>query len=178
MKYFAYGSNMLTERLILRVPEARFLGIARAPGRLLTFHKRSVDESGKCDLQKTGNNSDIAYGVLFCVPDSQRDALDDAEGLGHGYTAAPIEVFDADSCPVSAIGYFATDDAINSQLVPYDWYHCLVVSGAKQHDLPAEYVASITAVLPVADPKPERKTRLEALRALENAGIKFTGIAS
>ena len=104
--------------------------------------------------------------------------MDDAEGLGHGYTDASIEVLDADSCLVSAIGYFATDDAIDSELVPYDWYHCLVVSGARQHNLPDAYVASITAVVPVADPMTNRRTRLEALRALENAGVKFTGIDS
>ena len=178
MKYFAYGSNMLTERLTLRVPEARCLGVARVPGHRLTFHKRSDDKSGKCDLPKTGSNSDVAYGVLFDVPDSQRRALDDAEGLGHGYTDAPIEVLDADSCPVSAIGYFATKDAINLELAPYDWYHCLVVSGARQHNLPADYVASITAVPSVADPMPKRKTRLEALHALKNANVEFTGIAS
>ena len=69
MKYFAYGSNMLTERLTRRVPNARCLGVARVPGRRLAFHKQSVDKSGKCDLPKTGNNSDVAYGVLFDIPD-------------------------------------------------------------------------------------------------------------
>lgn len=177
MKYFAYGSNMLTERLTWRVPDARCLGIARALGRRLVFHKLSVDKSGKCDLPKTGNNSDVVYGVLFDVPDSQRSALDDAEGLNCGYKDAPIEILDAHSRPVRAIGYFATDNAIDPGLVPFDWYHCLVVSGARQHHLPGDYILSIAAVRTVPDPEPKRKSRLEALQALKNANVEFTGNA-
>lgn len=170
-----YGSNMLTERLKARVPNARCLGIVRTLGRRLEFHKRSSDESGKCDLPKTGNNSDVVYGVLFDVPDSQRRDLDYAEGLDRGYKDALIEVLDSDSHPVSATGYFATADAIDSQLVPYDWYHYLVVSGAKQHNLPADYILSLVAVHSIPDPKPNRRTRLEALQALKNANVEFTG---
>jgi hypothetical protein len=164
---------MLTERLTLRVPGATCLGIASVPYRHLAFHKHSTDQSGKCDLPKTDNAGDIAFGVLFEIPDSERSALDRAEGLGHGYIDAPIEVFDAASNPVPAIAYFATDDAINATLVPYDWYHCLVVSGARQHDLPAHYIASIAAVHSVPDPTPTRPTRLEALQALKSANVPF-----
>lgn len=166
MKYFAYGSNMLTERLEARVRGARFLGIARVHGRRLVFHKRSSDESGKCNLPESESNSDAAYGVLFDVPDSQRSVLDRAEGLGNGYKIAPIEVLDSGSLPVSATGYFATADAIDPRLVPYDWYHSLVVSGARQHGLPPDYIASIVAVRTVPDPIPTRKARREALQAL------------
>lgn len=173
MIYFAYGSNMLTERLTLRVPGARGLGNARALGRRLAFHKRSDDKSGKCDLPNTGNHSDVIYGVLFDVPESQRSALDNAEGVGHGYEDAPIHVLDANSCPVSAIGYFATADAIDSRLVPFDWYHCLVVSGARQHGLPPDYVSSIAAVRTIPDPSLTRPTRLEALQAMKNANVQF-----
>jgi len=177
MKYFAYGSNMLTERLTSRVPGARFLGIARALGRRLVFHKRSDDTSGKCDLPETGNDSDVVYGVLFDVPDSQRSFLDDAEGLGRGYKDSAIEVLDADSRPVSAMAYFATDNAIDPRLVPFDWYHCLVVSGARQHDLPIDYILSIAAVRAVPDPEPKRKSRVAALQALKNANVEFSGRA-
>ena len=173
MKYFAYGSNMLTERLKLRVPHATYLGVAKAKRRRLAFHKRSNDNSGKCDLVKTNNDSDVAFGVLFDVPDSERSDLDDAEGLGYGYEDGSIDVLDADSKLVTATAYFARKDKIDPKLVPYDWYHCLVVSGARQHDLPASYIASIVAVRSVPDPKPERETRLEALQALKNANVSF-----
>ena len=177
MKYYAYGSNMLTERLKRRVSGAHCLGIARAPGRRLAFHKRSSDESGKCDIPTTGNSSDVVHGVLFDIPDSQRSALDCAEGVGHGYEAAPIEVLDSDSSPIQATAYFATSDAIDAHLVPYDWYHCLVVAGARQHRLPGDYVSSVVAVRSVPDPKPNRRTRLEALQALKDANVEYNGNA-
>lgn len=177
MKYFAYGSNMLTERLKQRVPGARCLGVARALGRRLTFHKRSSDESGKCDIPTTENNSDVVHGVLFDVPDGQRSDLDKAEGVGHGYEAGPIKVLDSTSSLVPATAYFATANAIDPELIPYDWYHCLVVAGARQHRLPDDYVSSVVAVRSVPDPKPERKTRLEALQALKDANVEYTGNA-
>src|SRR5437016_5457274 len=130
---------MLTQRLTQRVPHVRCLGLASASGRRLTFHKRSIDGSGKCDLVHTTNDSNVAFGVLFDVPDAERSALDSAEGLGSGYKDASIEVMDAKSFLVSAICYLATDDAIDSKLLPYDWYQRLVVCGARQHKLPADY---------------------------------------
>jgi hypothetical protein len=178
-KYFAYGSNMLTERLKRRVHDVRCFGIARVVGRRLVFHKRSVDksgnESGKCDIPTTGNNSDVVYGVLFEIPDSQRSALDCWEG--HGYEAASILLLDSDSSPVSARAYLATADAIDPRLVPYDWYQCLVVVGARQHRLPGDYISSIVAVRSIPDPKPKRPTRLEALQALKDANVAYTGNA-
>jgi len=52
MKYFAYASDMLAERLMQQVHGARCVGI---------------DESGRCDIPTTGNNSDVVYGVLFHI---------------------------------------------------------------------------------------------------------------
>jgi hypothetical protein len=48
--FFAYGSNMLTERLRERCPDARPLGTAIARGYLLSFSKRSKDGSAKATL--------------------------------------------------------------------------------------------------------------------------------
>jgi gamma-glutamylcyclotransferase len=177
MKYFAYGSNMLTERLTRRASGARCLGTARALGRRLAFHKRSSDGSGKCDIPLTGNNSDVVYGVLFDVPDSRRPALDEREGVGYGYEASPIEVLESDSSPILAIAYLATADDVDPRLVPYDWYHRLVVTGMRQHQLPDDYVSSVVATRSVPDPDPRRKTRLEALQALKNASVEFAGNA-
>ena len=50
MKYFAYGSNMLTRRLTgpSRAPSAVACGIASAPGFVVRFHRIGADSSGKC----------------------------------------------------------------------------------------------------------------------------------
>jgi gamma-glutamylcyclotransferase len=171
MLYFAYGSNMLRERLLARVPGAKWLGVAHCDGRQLEFHKKSIDGSGKCDIPQTGNNADKVYGVLYDVPRSQKPDLDEAEGLGQGYNDEKIEVQFHDGQTKSAIAYFASPDAKKSGLIPYDWYLCLVLEGAKQNGLPDGYIASIAGVKAIPDPKPGRKTRIEALEALRKAGI-------
>jgi hypothetical protein len=118
IRYFAYGSNMLTERLKQRVPNAQPLETACAFGRRLCFHKRSSDLSGKCDIPLTKNDLDIVYGVLFDVPESEVPQLDEAEGVGYGYERTSINVVLADNVLVLATVYLATADAIDSKLVP------------------------------------------------------------
>lgn len=170
MKYFAYGSNMLCERLKKRVSGVETFGTARLQKYSLRFHKRSIDGSGKCNLLNTGNDSDEVHEVLFEIPENQLAALDDAEGLGNGYERATIAVTGMSADPIDAAVYLATPDAIDPALEPYDWYRSLVIAGARQHNLPEAYVREIEAVSFKADPKATRKTRLEALEVLAAAG--------
>ena len=80
VRYFAYGSNMLTARLQARCPSARPLGRATARGRRLAFHKRSdVDGSGKCDLVPADDGA-LVVGVVFDLAADELPALDRAEG--------------------------------------------------------------------------------------------------
>jgi gamma-glutamylcyclotransferase len=58
MKYFAYGSNMLTERLRARVGGAAALSKVCVCGYRVRFHKRSDDGSGKCNIIETGSHED------------------------------------------------------------------------------------------------------------------------
>ena len=81
--YFAYGSNMLHERLQRRVPSAVPMGIAILDGYRLVFHKKSVDGSAKCDLVL--DDASKAYGVLFQMKEEELPFLDRAEGVGFGY---------------------------------------------------------------------------------------------
>jgi Uncharacterized protein involved in cation transport len=169
MKYFAYGSNMLRERLLKRVPGATVIGLASVRGRELRFHKRSSDGSAKCDLATTQRDSDQAWGVLFEIPEDQITALDDAEGLGKGYARTAIQVRAGDGQAVESTVYLATPEAVAPALQPYDWYHSLVVMGARQNNLPAGYIAAIEAAHSIPDPMLRRKTRLEALEVLAAA---------
>lgn len=169
MKYFAYGSNMLEERLTNRVPDATFLTIAAIRGYKLYFHKRSDDGSGKCSIVRTDSREDMVYGVVFEVPDNQLEALDKAEGVGHGYRhnyKIPIRLADGTKLPM--LTYVATGlKFIDDSLIPYVWYHALVIAGAEQHNLPEDYIAGLQAVSCSTDPKPNRRTKLEAEEALE-----------
>ena len=80
--YFAYGSNMLIERLQARVPSAKPATHAKIEGWRLQFDKVSSDESGKCHI--VPSPGDVVYGVLFYIDAADRGKLDQAEGLHRG----------------------------------------------------------------------------------------------
>src|SRR3989338_5140742 len=77
--YFAYGSNMLDERLQDRCPSARSVGLARAPGFYICFKKRSTDQSGKATLVEEKMVDMEALGVLFEIDEDEHGCLDEAE---------------------------------------------------------------------------------------------------
>jgi len=167
MKYFAYGSNMLEEWLRARAPSAIFLSTGFVPGWTLRFEKRSVDGSGKCNIAPSETPADIAYGVVFELPDTELPALDRAEGVGHGYHRDyNVPVTFPDGHVEKILAYIADPDAIDRNLKPYCWYQALVVAGAEQHGLPPNYIARLRAFSCNDDPNPNRATKLEADRAL------------
>ena len=165
MKYFAYGSNMLTERLQDRVCSAKNPRPFALRGHRLRFHKKSADCSGKCNIVETSCAGDVVHGVLFEIDDAQMSTLDDYEGVGYGYRRDEITV-SLDGTETKVCVYVAEKNAIDDALMPYCWYCDLVLSGAKQHELPRDYIAGLRAIPFTRDPKANRKTRLEALEAL------------
>lgn len=150
---FSYGSNMLTSRLQKRCPSACPVGVAELPGYELRWHKRSIDGSGKCDIIKADESSASVFGVLYRIDRDEKRALDKAEGLGKGYAEAEIAVFHGSDL-VTAKAYIASDT--DPTLKPYTWYRALVVAGAREHGLPAEYVARLDSVPADQDPNQKR----------------------
>ena len=166
--YFAYGSNMLEERLKRRVTTVAFRAIVALPCYRLRFRKRSEDCSGKCDIFHTRCSADVVHGVIFDLDDSQLEDLDCAEGRGSGYHRDKITLHLADGSQTDAWVYLADPGAIDEALIPYSWYYELVIRGAEQHRLPNDYIAGLRAVPFTADPKPDRKAKREAEAALAN----------
>jgi cation transport regulator ChaC len=164
-RYFAYGSNLCTGRLRRRVPSATKIGAARLDGYKLCFHKVSRDGSGKADASKTGIPDDHVWGVVFELDDSQKQILDEAEGLNEGYAEGTVKVVGEDGSIQQVRAYFAESTSIDPSLRPYSWYHRYVLEGARQHELPAEYIrACIENVISIPDPKPERDAKRRAIR--------------
>ena len=159
--YFAYGSNMLTRRLLGRTPSARTVGVATLAGHELRWHKVSKDGSGKCDVVPAAADS-MVYGVLYEIALSDKPALDIAEGLGWGYKQVQLEV-QSEIGPLLALSYQATN--IDHGTRPYDWYKTLVVAGAQEHGLAAAYVQKLAAVPEMEDRNTQRAA--EHLRALQ-----------
>ena len=156
MLCFSYGSNMSLARLQDRVPSARFVAVATLPAHTLRFHKVSKDGSGKCDAEQTGNPDDRVIGVVYEISDKEKLALDRKEGLGSGYKEKEVEVT-ADQKKLTALMYFATK--VDSLLKPYRWYKEHILFGARENDLPAEYIAQLEAIESVDDPDTARNER-------------------
>jgi gamma-glutamylcyclotransferase len=159
MDYFAYGSNMSTQRLTApnRVPSAIVKTTGHIKGHALKFNKVSIDGSGKGSIEQTDNKDDLVYGVVYEIDEKEKPALDRAEGLGHGYEEIEIIV----STPVGDIvanTYYATNT--KDTLKPYDSYMEYVIDGAKEHNLPKEYIKKIEAVNTIQDPRRDPNSRL------------------
>ena len=171
--YFAYGSNMLTERLAARCSSARAVGVAVAEGYGLSFGKRSVDGSGKAMLVEGAGRGGGVPGVLFALDPREVPALDLAEGVGHGYRRADrFTVRRAEGGAAVAFVYLAEPGHVDAALQPYDWYRALVLAGALQHGLPEAWRHYVEGLAFRHDPEPERPTRLAGVRALELAGYR------
>lgn len=151
---------MLAQRLraVDRAPSAKFLTIAKLPGHVLKFHKRSKDGSGKCNALETGNPVDEVYGVVFEIDEADKPGLDMAEGRGKGYEEKMVDLNSLNST-LTAHTYIADADYIDDSLLPYSWYKDLVIAGAKQHSLPREYIRQLQAVESQKDPDSERTKR-------------------
>ena len=153
---FAYGSNMLSSRIKERCSSACPLGIAELHGYELKWHKRSKDESGKCDVVQSKDANQIVYGVLYEITESQKSDLDKAEGLGNGYEAKQVQVVFKGTARTVSI-YVATK--MDSSLKPYTWYKAFVVAGAKEHKLPSKYIEHLEAAEATQDPDYKRHER-------------------
>jgi gamma-glutamylcyclotransferase len=158
--YFAYGSNMFARRLAARTPSAVRITTAFVEGRRFAFDKVSTDGSGKCDIEATGNPANRVYGVLFRIATAEERALDEAEGLGHGYRKDDITVVTSEGT-IAAIAYFATEKDLKHR--PYDWYKAFVLQGATENALPTAYIELIRAVPSQPDCDTSRRARNEAL---------------
>ena len=166
MKYFAYGSNMLTRRLThpSRAPSAVARGVATVAGFAVGFHKVGADGSGKCTLVATDDRAAMAYGVLYELADSDGDRLDRVEGVHTGgYSRCSVQLRVLDGGTTDAVTYVAGDRDIDTAGVPFDWYRDLVVAGAVEHGLRQWYIDELTRVPALCDPEGGRAARARRL---------------
>ena len=162
MLYFAYGSNMATQRLAARVP-ARFVTTALLPAYRLTFHQRGSDGSGKCDIVPASAQSAV-YGVIWEMASHHKPTLDRYEGLGAAYNETWLTVTDlASDRQFEVQAYIGNLTALG--LRPYTWYKHHVLTGAREHGLPTYYLRALEGIEAHQDDNAERHAREMALYA-------------
>lgn len=155
-RYFAYGSNLLAARLKERAPSARVVAPAVLDGYALRWHKAGADGSGKCDVVPVEGVGERVFGVVYEIALSEKPLLDAAEALGVGYAEREV-VVQTGGRPLNAWLYYALK--IDPMAVPYDWYKALVLSGAREHGLEADYIRMLEAAEAKRDENVHRSAR-------------------
>ncbi len=158
IRYFAYGSNLHPLRLAVRAPEHRVDGIAHLAGYRVAFHKRSrIDGSGKCNILETGDSRDRVFGVVYEIDEAGLGALDNDESVHGGYGRVAVDVITGRGGATGVWTYQAPQRLIDESLAPYDWYHRLVVRGARHHGLPGHYIRELENVVAHYDCDTQRR---------------------
>lgn len=143
--YFAYGSNLKATRMLARVPSASGVSVARLDGWRLTLDKRAKDGSGKANLSSEAGAS--VWGFVYRIDPS---GWTDLDGFEPGYIRTDVEVVGNDGRHLSVQAYIAS--LPTAELVAFDWYKALIVEGAHEHGLPADYVSELEALPARPDP--------------------------
>ncbi len=153
--YFAFGSNLNHYRLHQRVGDYQHVGIGYLADHQLVFNKCGGDGSGKCTvIENTGHK---VWGAICQLDFEQKDKLDYFEGVGHGYDAVFKKILIGNKT-IQALLYQAQLDAMDNGLAPFHWYKDFVLTGAKYHRLPGEYIQTIESISSIPD---QDKTRAQ-----------------
>jgi AIG2 family protein len=145
MRYAAYGSNLHPLRLAKRLSSARLITTGLLPDWSLSFHKRGDDKSAKCSILAGGSG---VHCAIFEISANDKLILDGIEGVGFGYSDITLSIPKLGDC----VSYVAEESHIDDSLLPYDWYHELVVIGARRHGFPDDYLERIESRPALRDP--------------------------
>ena len=134
--YFAYGSNLLSARMRQRVPSARAAGVARLAGYRLSTDKAGRDGSGKANLRAEAGAS--VWGVLWRLDAQEWPLLDACES---GYARILVDLEEDGGAAHTYRSEQLTDDPVLSLA-----YKRWLVEGAREHGLPAAWIAQLEAL--------------------------------
>lgn len=154
-RYFGFGSNMNITSLRAKGIEPLSSRRAVLEGWRLRFNVQHFfrHEGGVGNIER-GGPDDRVLGVLHDCPDDALAALDAMEAYGHGYDRITVDV-KAESTEgmerLPAFTYVGMPEFINDTCRPSRRYLNIVVDGARQSGLDADYVSKLAA-LPVYQP--------------------------
>lgn len=139
MFYFAYGSNMDEVQMHRRCPESALVGIAILDGYRLGFTRYAPSRNGGvADIISEPECS--VWGLVYKMTPKDLDLLDSFEGKGKAYERMTVTVRFLDGRTVDAETYYVIDK--QPDIKPDEGYLALLLSAAKKHRFPAEYVSS------------------------------------
>jgi cation transport regulator ChaC len=111
----------------------------------------------------TANKNDCVIGVVFSMSASDKKELDRKECLGFGYEKKTVTVRLENGDRIEASTFIAieTDATLN----PYSWYKEHVLRGARENNLPHDYISIIEKIRSLPDPDMDRHAQELAIYA-------------
>ena len=154
--YFAYGSNMQTATFAgRRGIVSRSARAARVDGWRLVFDKPPLIPVGEGFASIVPDPDAMVVGVLYEITPADMEHVDLTEGVLIGnYRRVEVRVTPLDAPGLTLAAYSLTSDHRDAALRPSDRYMGLLVAGAEEHGLPAEWIAHLRAV-PTRPESPE-----------------------
>ncbi|CAI9723919.1 Hypothetical predicted protein [Octopus vulgaris] len=141
--YFAFGSNLLKERLLINNKTAIFKTVAKLENYCLKFAHKSITWCGHA-ATIVESKHDVVWGVVYEMNTSNMDSLDKQEGVDQNIYR-PIEVRVKSMNDV-------TYDCRTYQLLGRDFgdpspqYKDIIVRGALASGIPNDYIEFLKSI--------------------------------
>lgn len=139
MLYFAYGSNMDSVEIARneKCPGALFAGTGYLINRRLVINKKSLKRGLATNIESS--YGDKVYGVIYDITDEAEWKNLDKTESGYIRMNASVRML-PDRHIESAVTYEAAPEFIVSEGPTLKVYRDRLVKGAREHNLPDEYV--------------------------------------
>lgn len=124
MKYFAYGSNMNSDRMRERGINFSKREHAILYGWRLKFNKIASQnpKEGYANIEKEKDKESVVEGILYTIQDSHIERLDKYEGYPNHYERLRVKVKLDNGEEVEAVAYIAKSDEVREGLKPSKEY--------------------------------------------------------
>ncbi|MBN3305513.1 GGCT glutamylcyclotransferase, partial [Amia calva] len=144
--YFAYGSNLLKERLRLKNPSAQLHCTGRVQDYMLNFgtcggNKNNRWHGGVATIEESQGHE--VWGVVWKMSHQNLHSLDEQEGISLGIYK-PIYVRVETEDEELLCRSYQMNNFLASLTSPQ--YKEVVCSGARQNNLPLEYIKKLEAI--------------------------------
>ena len=144
--YFAYGSNLSFRQFRRRCPGATVVGRARLPGYRLAFTRYSTKRKGGVADIVPQPDAEV-WGALYEIDDAGLAVLDGFEGVPRAYRRETVRVIGDEGVEREALTYIANR---TGEFAPSQEYLSIIARGARDHDLPEEYIRAVEGVRTLA----------------------------
>ncbi|KAH7727197.1 Protein C44B7.7 [Aphelenchoides avenae] len=135
--YFAFGSNLLADRIHVQIKGAVFETVGVLDDHELTFFDMGARWRGAVASIEPQKGS-LVWGCVWRVPNSFAEELDRQES-GYHRLAVPIIVPLQNNRRITCRTY-QYSNPLRTRQPPSPHYKTVIVSGAIEHKLPSEYI--------------------------------------